>query len=535
MRFILFACLVVALQTRAVEISLTKTNIAIPAGRTFQMPITASDAGGGPLTFSVVSITPKKLTATFSSVTNRSLVFNVSGVDATNAPFTGDIVLQLFEDLTPRTTARIIDLVSSNFYGGQTFLHVVQDFVCQAGNTNGNSGVAIDDEYAAELTYTGFGQLGLAKSTDFFGNIINDTGDSQIFITDVDLSVDDTNKPSPRYLDFEYTLFGQVTRGFDVITKIMETPVAGSIPITPVVINSATIITNSQDAVLRLSASPSFTGFGTVTVSARNANNETATQSFGVSVIANTVNDPPFLGPIPPSLVVTQFMAASFILTLTNLEGDHLMLGLSDVATGRFPTNFTASIDSSLRLWFVPDLTVTGTVNLLFSITDSLHPADSQHFSITVIPKGDTPTLTILPKSGSLVSSVSSNADRIKVAGTFAFGGASDHAFTFEDIIVLSIGDPASPLMLTLPPDAPGRSTKHGIVKFKSSKGTTNAVVSAQFNGPKGTFKIAVSNFDFPAAISNQVQVGITVGNDYGTDTRAWTEKKPGVFIFPKP
>src|SRR5206468_2019090 len=146
----------------------------------------------------------------------------------------------------------------------------------------------------------------------------------ELFITDVDLSVDDTNKPSPRQLDFQFPILGQVTRGFDVMTQLMSTPVSNQAPVTPVIINTATIISNSQDTVLRLAASPIFVGNVTVTVTATNASHETATQSLQVKVIANIFNDPPFFGPIPPSIIVTQYTAASFQLMDTDVDGDAL-------------------------------------------------------------------------------------------------------------------------------------------------------------------------------------------------------------------
>jgi hypothetical protein len=144
-------CGVLACSAQAVEINLVTTNIVVPAGRSFQMPLTGDDGTGGPVTFTVVSISNKSvLSAGISPAANRSLVLDVSGVDATNAPFSGELVLQLFEDLTPVTTARIIELASSGFYDGLTFHRVIQDFMCQGGDPDGDgtggSGMTLDDE-----------------------------------------------------------------------------------------------------------------------------------------------------------------------------------------------------------------------------------------------------------------------------------------------------------------------------------------------------------------------------------------------------
>src|SRR5579871_4184062 len=208
-KFLSILCLgaALALPVQAVEFDLYTNNITMPTGRTFQMPLTASDPGGGPLTFSVVSVKPKMLSTAISPVTNRSLVINISAVDSNNTPFTGDVTIHLFEDLMPKTTSRIIDLVNSNFYNGLLFTRIVQDFVCQGGTTNADgsaeTGVIIPDEYVSTLQFTGFGQLALANSG-------HNKSEEVYFITDVDLSVGNPNKLPPQDLDFRYNLFGQV-------------------------------------------------------------------------------------------------------------------------------------------------------------------------------------------------------------------------------------------------------------------------------------------------------------------------------------
>jgi hypothetical protein len=65
---------------------------------------------------------------------------------------------------------------------------------------------------------------------------------------------------------------------------------------------------------------------------------------------------------------------------------------------------------------------------------------------------------------------------------------------------------------------------------------SSNITVSAQISIPKGTFTISASNFNFPVPLTNQIQVGIALGNDYGSDVRTWVgTKTPGVFAPPPP
>jgi len=530
LKLISFLCLgaVVAIPARAVEFDLARTSITMPTDRTFQMPLTASDPSGGPLTFSVVSIKPKVLLGTISPSSNRSLVLNVSGVDSNNTPFTGTLVLQLYEDLMPLTTARIITLVNSNFYNGLTFYRVVQDFVCQGGNMTG-TGVIIDDEYVATLQFTGFGQLAMANSG-------HDTSDAEIFITDADASVDDPADQSPQYLDFSYNLFGQLTQGFDVLEKILGTPVDASnndLPLTPVVINTATITNDTQDGVLRLAAGTEFTGTVAVTVKVMNVSKESVEQTLTVNVIPNTVNDPPFFGPIPASLNITQGQAASFILKTIDVDDDQLSLDLTDTATGQFPTNLQVSIDSTSHLWLVPDPTTTGTVNLVIGVTDnqSNHQDDTKGFSVNIQPRSAMPTLTIVPKSGAITAATNGNTGRITLSGSFTF--VDQHTFGSNDIVALTIGDQTVPFTLTYPPAEPGFSAKKGVVTLKSSA-TNGPTISAQFNSVKDTFNISVSKFDFPGTQNNPLQIGLQIGQDYGTNVLQWTSTKPGVFTLPK-
>jgi len=142
-------------------------------------------------------------------------------------------------------------------------------------------------------------------------------------------------------------------------------------------------------------------------------------------------------------------------------------------------------------------------------------------------------------KDGSTVG-----GDSVNVHGTFAFIGESDHTFSSNDVLVLTLGDPANPLMLSLTPDSNGWKFHSGVVNARehvismvtsnlNSVVSSNVSVSAQFNGVTGTFKIAATGFDFPTPISSQVQIGIALGNDYVTDIRTWFTQKPGVFVPP--
>jgi cyclophilin family peptidyl-prolyl cis-trans isomerase len=543
-----------AVEARAVSLTLEMTNITTFAGQTFQMPLTASDPDGQPLKFSATVSNKKALTATIAPRSNRSLVMNVSGVDGNDQPFTGDMVLQLFEDLVPHTTARIIDLVNSNFYNGLLFGRVLQGFVAQAGastnDPNFGSGVSFQDEYSTQLTYVGFGQLGMANAV---ANGVFDSDDSQIFITDGDLSLSDPTNNPPTDLNFQNGIFGQLTRGFDVLSEIMSTPVGpsssgeNSAPLSNVVINTATVITNSQDGVLRLAASRIFSGQVSVVVSAMNAERQSVSQTLQVTVTNDSINLPPFIGVIPTSIVLTQNTAATFIITTADVEGDPIFIGDGYGTSFEGFTNIVATIiqgtrrdpPGANRVWFSPDLALTGVVEVVLGVRDPFQGQFNfiaHQFSLTFLPWSASPTMMITSLKGTMLDGGKTNGDSVSVNGKFTFIGQSDRVFSSNDVLVLTLGNPAGPLTLTVTPDNAGVRFRNGSVNARAqvmSGQSTNVNVSAQFNNRSGNFRISVRNFDFPAAISNQVEVGIALGNDYVTDVRTWIEKSPGMFVPP--
>jgi cyclophilin family peptidyl-prolyl cis-trans isomerase len=537
---------------RGVTLSLWTNSIVMPENQTFQMPITASDPDGQPLHFGA-TVSNKKLAAVFAPSSNPSLLFTVSGVDSNNNPFTNSMTAQLFEDLTPTTAIRIVTLVTSNFYDGLLFQRVISGFVAQGGgatnNPNLESGVKIDDEYAASLIYDGFGQLAMANQASANNTGTHDSNDSQFFITDVDLSIANTNKASPQFLNFEQPIFGQLTSGFNVLAQIMSTPVGPnpdnpgeiSAPLSNVVINALTVITNSQDAVLRLTGAPKFLGTVTVTVSATNAENQVAIQAFQVSVVTDTNTSPPFLGSIPSSATVSQNMSTSFLLTATNITGGVASLNVEDIATGAFPTNVVLDRNKKTGLVTIsPDTTLTGTVQLLFEVTDNIHQPDTHQFKLNVLPGSPTPTMTIVPLRGAMVDSKTLNSSHITVTGTFAFNSQSDQTFRSNDVIALSLGDLGNPLSVSITPDDPGWQLHNGTISGKaqlSSSTSSKVQVFARFDPANHTFALSVSGFNFPSPglTNNNLQVGVSIGTNYGEDVRPWVETSPGVFEPPVP
>ncbi|HEY3968716.1 MAG TPA: peptidylprolyl isomerase [Planctomycetaceae bacterium] len=368
-----------------------------------------------PVSFTVTSSNPN-VTATVLTG-GLSLDLNVSGVDSTGTPFTGDIVLRLFENLAPDTTAHIIQLAQSGFYNGLTFHRVISGFVAQGGDPTGSgsggSGPGgtvspIDDEFSTSLTYTSNGLLGMANSG-------HDTNDSQFFIT----AVDQTLAQLPQNLNFENPIFGIVTSGFDILNKLMSTPTdSNNKPLTNEVINSATVFTDTNDGVIELQSAPGFTGSTTITITANDGNGSTSQQQTTINVVPDTANDPPILGAVG-NQVTTQGVPVTFTVQGIDLQDDPLTFVVKDPTsfateggTAPDPANVTVAIQvtpasgstpSTATITLTPSVTFSGTINLIVGVRDqTTHNSatalddprnfDTQAITLTVNPINHAPT-----------------------------------------------------------------------------------------------------------------------------------------------
>src|SRR5581483_6255732 len=91
----------------------------IPAGKSLIVPVTGSDADGDRITYTVTSSDPN-ISASVKTG-NTFLKISVQGF--------GDMVFELFNDVTPQTVQKITQLVNSGFYNNLTFHRVIKNFV----------------------------------------------------------------------------------------------------------------------------------------------------------------------------------------------------------------------------------------------------------------------------------------------------------------------------------------------------------------------------------------------------------------------
>jgi len=138
----------------------------------------------------------------------------------------GRIILKFFPKLAPGHVKNFQKLASSGFYDGTKFHRVIPGFMIQGGDPNtkpgakgipgqGGPGYTIKAEFST--MHHSRGILSMARTPD------PDSAGSQFFITVADASS----------LDNQYTIFGQVVKGMDVVDKIVNLPRDGSDNPTP--------------------------------------------------------------------------------------------------------------------------------------------------------------------------------------------------------------------------------------------------------------------------------------------------------------
>ena len=186
----------------------------------------------------------------------------------------GTVKFELYPEYAPETVANFIALANRGFYDGLTFHRIVKDFMIQGGDKNGDgTGVAItsdlrDDGDDTEYTIKGEfiangvdnklqfeeGVVAMARSdyTSYSSTLTEESynsGSSQFFI----MTAENTS------LNGQYTSFGKVIEGMDIVHKMEEVEVTTaddaettgntevSTPVNPPVITSIRVETNGID------------------------------------------------------------------------------------------------------------------------------------------------------------------------------------------------------------------------------------------------------------------------------------------------
>lgn len=157
----------------------------------------------------------------------------------------GLITLELYPDKAPQAVNNFIFLARNHFYAGTRFHRVIDGFMAQGGDPlstdltqrdvwgTGGPGYSFGYEVDNGLTFDEAGVLGMARSAS------PDSQGSQFFITLAPAS----------FLNGQYTVFGRVVEGMDVLRALTKTSASGAYGEQPIagaqadVLNSVTILT----------------------------------------------------------------------------------------------------------------------------------------------------------------------------------------------------------------------------------------------------------------------------------------------------
>jgi cyclophilin family peptidyl-prolyl cis-trans isomerase len=295
----------------------------------------------------------------------------------------GDMTFMLFRDIAPHTIDVIQGLTAGGLYTSNTIFHrVIAGFMIQGGDplTNGTGGPVFryNDEFHPQAIFSGNGQLALANSG-------KDTDGSQFFVTVAPY----------RSGDFGYTIFGQLLRGFNVLSNINNTVVdANSRPLADEIITRASIVPDTFDTVLTLTATNVTGVAGTIRVIADDGAGGRDTNAFTVTTIADLNSEAPFLYPntvtnlvAPVNKRLTNFVVGYDFPGVTN----NWYVQYADANSSVSATNsFDNIISNQMQVIVAPNSNYVGPVSLIFYVSSnpSFNSYDKQQYTFAF---GDTP------------------------------------------------------------------------------------------------------------------------------------------------
>jgi peptidyl-prolyl cis-trans isomerase B (cyclophilin B) len=139
----------------------------------------------------------------------------------------GEMTVAFWPDVAPKTVENFKKLARAGFYDGTAFHRIIKGFMVQGGCPNtkegekgmpgtGGPGYMINAEFNTKSHVRGV--LSMARSSS------PDSAGSQFFICHGDA----------KFLDRQYTAFGELVSGEDVLEKIASVPTAGSEKSTPI-------------------------------------------------------------------------------------------------------------------------------------------------------------------------------------------------------------------------------------------------------------------------------------------------------------
>ena len=257
MKRLFFALLICALgactktsETTTTTETITDTTATVAAGETTGTIVTTDTAATGTTATSATGTTATTGTNTATTATAATSTTKQEKPMSSN-PYenkvavlnttAGEIHIRFFPDVAPNHVKNFIDLAKDNFYDGIKFHRVIPGFMIQGGDPNTKTGNpntwgmgGSPNKLKAEFNSVAHkrGIVSAARTQD------PNSASSQFFIVTSD----------SRFLDNNYTVFGQVVKGMDVADKIVNARTgAQARPFEPTSITSITIRDARED------------------------------------------------------------------------------------------------------------------------------------------------------------------------------------------------------------------------------------------------------------------------------------------------
>jgi cyclophilin family peptidyl-prolyl cis-trans isomerase len=147
----------------------------------------------------------------------------------------GTIIFETYDADAPKTSENFVTLANKGFYDNLIFHRVIPGFMIQGGDPTGTGTGGPGYKFADELDpNTISAKTGYVRGTVAMANSGPDTNGSQFFIMHKDYA-----------LPHNYTIFGKVIKGIEVVDAIANTPRnSGDKPLTDMVIKKVTVVNN---------------------------------------------------------------------------------------------------------------------------------------------------------------------------------------------------------------------------------------------------------------------------------------------------